>query len=98
MEAISFINSTTYGTNMSGWNVTEKGPVPGQIMADLEDGLWFGNKRLPPRSDLHATFGAMEYCRWFIGHLLVTVSQLQITLLVLVWRWWLRGVTQSQHW
>lgn len=72
MEAISFINSTTYGTNMSGWNITEKGPVPGQIMADLEDGLWFGNKRLPPRSDLHATFGEMEYCRWMIGHLRLT--------------------------
>ena len=76
MEAISFINSTTYGTNMSGWNTTEKGPVPGQIMADLEDGLWFGNKRLPPRSDLHATFGEMECCRWGVGHLRLTVGQL----------------------
>ena len=56
MEAVSFINSTTYGTNMSTWNVSEDGTVPGQIMADLEDGLWFGNKRLPPRPDMNATF------------------------------------------
>ena len=56
MEAISFINSTTYGTNMSGWNASLNGTVPGQVMADLEDGLWFGNKRLPPRPDMHAEF------------------------------------------
>jgi hypothetical protein len=56
MEAVSFINSTTYGTNMSTWNVSEDGTVPGQIMADLEDGLWFGNKKLPPRPDMNAEF------------------------------------------
>lgn len=56
MEAVSFINSTTYGTNMSTWNVSEDGTVPGQIMADLEDGLWFGNKKLPPHPDMNAEF------------------------------------------
>lgn len=68
MEAISFMNSTTYGTNMSGWNVTEKGPVPGQIMADLEDGLWFGDRKLPPRPDIHADLGKMP-CRFVLSAL-----------------------------
>jgi spore germination protein YaaH len=53
MEAISIGNSTTYATNMSGW---KGGPVPGQIMADLENGLYFGATRLPPRPDLNADF------------------------------------------
>jgi hypothetical protein len=62
MEAISFINSTTYGTNLSGWNFTKKGQVPGQVMADLEDGLWMGNKKLPPKPDMHATYGKKPRC------------------------------------
>ena len=68
MEAISFMNSTTYGTNMSGWNVTQKGPVPGQIMADLEDGLWFGDRKLPPRPDMHADFRKTP-CRFVLSAL-----------------------------
>lgn len=66
MEAISFINSTTYGTNMSDWNITEKGPVPGQIMADLEDGLWMGKQKLPPKPSMHAAFGKIACGRIFL--------------------------------
>jgi hypothetical protein len=53
MEAISIGNSTTYATNMSGW---KGGAVPAQIMADLENGLYFGATKLPPRPDLNATY------------------------------------------
>ena len=53
MEAVYLGNTSSYGTNMSGW---KGGPVPAQIMADLEDGVWMGNKKLPPRPDMRAQY------------------------------------------
>ena len=38
---------------MTGW---KGGPVPGQIMADLENGLYFGATRLKPRPPLGFDF------------------------------------------
>ena len=41
---------------MTSYNVSRDGPVPGQVMADLEDGLWFGKTKLRPRPDMKAEF------------------------------------------
>lgn len=38
---------------MSGW---KGGAVPGQIMADLEDGIWMGSKKMAPKPALRADY------------------------------------------